>query len=221
LVFFWLVFSLCFFIREIGASRGRCYGFPRNLALVSVLYIRERPEMIFSRRGITEGQNKKNQITQRNKNMKLKMQIALITLAVAASTSLAWSTTIEGVWQVSRQGVDCNDPNQLRGTPFPAIMTFHRDGTVTGAAKSPVTGPFDTPEYGLWEREPGSQNYSFREMNYRYDGNGTFIGSLVLTGDLDLTDANSFTYSATIQLFDPNGNLLTSLCGRGTGTRFE
>ena len=65
--------------------------------------------------------------------MKLKTQIALITLAVAASTSLAWSTTIEGVWQVSRQGVDCNDPSQLRGTPFPAIMTFHRDGTVTGA----------------------------------------------------------------------------------------
>jgi hypothetical protein len=74
---------------------------------------------------------------------------------------------------------------------------------------------------GLWEREPGSQNYSFREMNYRYDGNGTFIGSLVLTGDLDLTDANSFIYSATIQLFDPNGNLLTTLCGRGTATRFE
>jgi len=100
-------------------------------------------------------------------------------------------------------------------------MTFHRDGTVTGAAKSPVTGPSDTPEYGLWERQPGPQNYSFREMNYRYDGNGTFIGSLVLTADVDLTDANSFTYSATIQLFDPTGNLLTTLCGRGTGTRFE
>jgi len=100
-------------------------------------------------------------------------------------------------------------------------MTFHHDGTVTGAAKSPVTGPFDTPEYGLWQREPGIQNYSFRELNYRYDGNGTFIGSLVLTADVDLTDANSFTYSATIQLFDPHGNLLTTLCGRGTGTRFE
>ena len=163
--------------------------------------------------------------------MKLKTQITVITLALAASTSLMWSAdrppreitipTIEGVWQVSRQGVNCDDPNQLRGSPFPAIMTFHRDGTVTGAAKSPVTGPFDTPEYGLWQREPGSQNYSFREMNYRYDGNGTFIGSLVLTGDLDLTDANSFTYSATIQLFDPNGNLLTTLCGRATATRFE
>jgi hypothetical protein len=33
--------------------------FPRNLALVSVLYIGERPEMIFSQREVTEGQNRK------------------------------------------------------------------------------------------------------------------------------------------------------------------
>ena len=50
---------------------------------------------------------------------KLKTQIALITLAVAASGLLAWSDgqenhapTIEGVWQVTRVGVNCNDPNQ-------------------------------------------------------------------------------------------------------------
>jgi hypothetical protein len=163
--------------------------------------------------------------------MKLKTQIAVITLALAASTSPAWSAdrapreitipTIEGVWQVTRQGVDCNDPNQQRGPAFPAIMTFHRDGTVTGATKSPVTGPFDTPEYGLWQREPGTQNYSFREVNYRYDGNGTFIGQLVLTANVELTDANSFAYSATIQIFDANGNLVVTLCGRATATRFE
>jgi hypothetical protein len=100
-------------------------------------------------------------------------------------------------------------------------MTFHGDGTVAGATKSPVTGPFDTPEYGNWQREPGSQNYSFREINYRYDGNGTFIGSLVLTADLDLGGPDSFTYDATIQLFDANGNLTATLCGRGTATRFE
>jgi len=81
--------------------------------------------------------------------------------------------------------------------------------------------PFDTPEYGLWERQPGPQNYSFREVNYRYDGNGTFIGSLVIIADVNLTDGNSFTYSATIQLFDANGNLIATLCGMGTATRFE
>ena len=160
--------------------------------------------------------------------MKLKTQIAVITLAVAASSLLVWSgsgenhaPTIEGVWRVTRGGVNCNDPNQQLGSPFPAIMTFHGDGTVTGAAKSPVTGPFDTPEYGSWKREPGSHNYSFRELQYRYDGNGAFAGSLVLTANVGLTDANSFIYSATIQLANANGDPIATLCGRGTGTRFE
>jgi hypothetical protein len=162
--------------------------------------------------------------------MKLKTQIAVITLGLAASTSLVWSAdralrettpTIEGVWQVSRQGVNCNDPNQQLGPPFPAIMTFHGDGTMTGAAKSPVTGPFDTAEYGSWQREPGSQNYSFRDVELRYDGNGTFLGPLVLTANVNLTGNDSFTYSATIQIFDANGNLLVTLCGRATATRFE
>ena len=159
--------------------------------------------------------------------MKHKTQIALITLAVAASTLLVWSgpgenhtPTIEGVWQVTRQGVNCNDPNQVLGS-FPAIMTFHRDGTVTGAAKSPVTGPFDTPEYGTWQREQGSQNYSFRELQYRYDSSGTFLGPLVLTANVELTSANSFIYSATIQILDANDVLIDTRCGRGTGTRFE
>jgi hypothetical protein len=105
-----------------------------------------------------------------------------------------------------RQGVNCNDPNQVLST-FPGIMTFHRDGTVPGATKSPVSGPFDTPEYGLWQREPGSQNYSFRVVNYHYDGNGSFIGPLVVTANVELTGLDSFNYSATIQIFDASGNL--------------
>jgi hypothetical protein len=46
------------------------------------------------------------------------------------------------------------------GPPFPAIMIFHRDGNMTAAANAPGGSPFDTPEYGSWQREPGSQNYS-------------------------------------------------------------
>ena len=159
--------------------------------------------------------------------MKLKTQIAVITLTVAASSLLVWSDsgenhtpTIEGVWQASRVGVNCNDPNQALGTPFPAIMAFHRDGIVTGAAKSPVTGPFDTPEYGSWKREPGSQNYSFREVSYKYDSNGTFLGPLILTANVELTGANSFIYSATIQIVAANGDLIETRCGRGNATRF-
>ena len=155
--------------------------------------------------------------------MKRKTQIALI----AASTLLVWSEpgenhtpTIEGVWQVTRGGVNCNDPNQALGTPFPAIMAFHRDGIVTGAAKSPVTGPFDTAEYGTWQREPGSQSYSFRDVAYRYDDAGTFLGPLLLTANVELTGANTFIYRSRIQIVDANGDLISARCGRGTATRF-
>src|SRR5262245_11430145 len=164
--------------------------------------------------------------------MNLKKQLVVIALALGVSTSLvlsqnrqplqvrSTSATIVGVWQMSRQGVNCNDPNQLLGPPFPAIMTFHGDGTVTGAAKSAVAGPFDTPEYGSWQREPGTQNYSFRTVALRYDANGIFLGQLVGTADVNLA-GNSLTSSATIQIFDANGNLTSPLCGTSTATRFE
>jgi hypothetical protein len=168
-----------------------------------------------------------SQVTQ-EQHMKRKTQIAVLTLAVAGSTMLAWSDrnanhspTIEGVWKVTRSGVNCSDPDQALGVPFLAIMTFHRDGTVSGAAKSPVTGPFDTPEHGLWQREPGSQSFSFRELQYRYDGSGTFLGPLVLTAAVELTDANRFVYSATIELANATGEPIATHCGRGIGTRFE
>ncbi len=83
------------------------------------------------------------------------------------------------------------------------------------------TGPLDTPEAGLWQREPGSQNYSFHDISYVYDENGVFAGSGVVTANIHLTSANSFEYSATIQFFDADGNLVFSGCGRGTATRFE
>src|SRR5205823_10295315 len=78
----------------------------------------------------------------KEQKMKLKTQILAITLGLAASTSLVWSgdrparettPTIQGVWQVTRMGVNCDDPNQTR-PPFPALMTFYRDGTLTAYA---------------------------------------------------------------------------------------
>ena len=160
--------------------------------------------------------------------MKLKTQIAVIALALGVSTSVVSSQdrqpaqsrtatpTIEGVWQVARHQVDCNTGEEL--SSFPAILTFHSDRTVTGD-----TGAFvgDTNEYGSWQREPGSQNYSFRDMSLGTDENGALAYSATITANVHLNDANSFTYSATIQIFDADGNLIAAFCGRATGTRFQ
>ena len=134
--------------------------------------------------------------------MKLKTQILLIALALGVSASLVFSQdgqppelptchpTLEGVWQVARRGVNCNNPNQYLTPPFPAMMTFHRDGTMTAD-----TGAFEgyTNEYGSWQREPGSRNYSFRDTALQTDENGAFAGSGVITATVHLTSANSFT----------------------------
>jgi hypothetical protein len=157
--------------------------------------------------------------------MKLKTQILAIILGLAASTSLLWSAgqprdtrgpTIVGVWQVTAMGVNCNDPNQLTGINLQAIITFHSDGTMETAL--PNNG---TNEYGVWKREPGPQNYSFRDVSYSYDENGAFAGSDIVTANVQLDTATTFSYSARIQFFDANGNPTFSACGRATGTRFE
>ncbi len=161
--------------------------------------------------------------------MKLKTKIVAIALGLVASTSLVWSAdrpsrettpTIQGVWQETRCRANC-ERGECIEPPVPALITFHSDGTLTAYANPPGTGPLDTPEAGVWQREPGSQNYSFHDISYIYDENGAFAGSGVVTANVHLTSANSFTSSATIAVYDADGNLLFTFCGRSTGTRFE
>ena len=62
-------------------------------------------------------------------------------------------------------------------SPIPELRTFYRDGTTTAYNNPPGTVPLDTPEVGVWQREPGRQNYSFHDIAYFYDENGAFAGS--------------------------------------------
>ena len=155
--------------------------------------------------------------------MNLKKQIAVIVLALTATTSAVWSQdrqalpsptaapTLQGTWRVTITA---------RST-FPAIRTFNQGGTCTGYVVVPGGDPGRGTEYGVWQREPGSQNYSFRTVSYGYTADGDFDGRGEITGTLQLTTAESFTYTATIQIFDADGNLVFTACGRADGTRFE
>ena len=162
--------------------------------------------------------------------MNLKKQIAVIVLALTATTSPVWSQdtqvlpsptaqTLHGTWRVTRHAVDCIT-GQDRFS-FPAIMTFNQGGTYIGYAVLPGGDPGQGTEYGVWQRERGRQNYSFRTVSYGYTADGDFDGRGEITGTLQLTTADSFTYTATIQIFDADGNLVFTACGRADGTRFE
>ncbi|TMP95589.1 MAG: hypothetical protein E6L08_01370 [Verrucomicrobia bacterium] len=100
-------------------------------------------------------------------------------------------------------------------------MTFNQGGTCTGYFVVPGTDPGQGTEYGVWQREPGSQNYSNRTVGYAYTAEGVFEGRVEITRRLHLTSANSFESSSIVQIFDADGNLVFTACERGTATRFE
>ena len=163
--------------------------------------------------------------------MNLKKQIAVIVLALTATTSPVWSQdtqtlaspnaqTLQGTWRVTRHGVDCITGEELFAS-FPAITTYNQGGTYIGYGVSPGGDPGQGTEYGVWQREPGRQNYSVRVVSYGYTAEGDFAFRVEATETLHLTSANSFTSAGTVQIFDVDGNLLFTFCGQSEGTRFQ
>jgi len=147
---------------------------------------------------------------------------AAVMLVASNAAAQAAEPTLDGVWRVTRHGVNCVTGQQLPNS-FPALMTFHKDGTMHNDSVGPgSTAAEGTAEHGLWQREPGDHNFSFRILGYGWDPQtGAFEGSAEIRGTLQLTTANSFAYDAKIQFIDPAGNVLVTLCGRATGMRFE
>lgn len=157
-----------------------------------------------------------------------RVPVALAFLAVSAS--MAWGDDalsgqlrhpagIEGVWRVTRHGVNCVTGGEI--STFPALMTFHADGTVSGQGVPPgSTNAFGPAEHGVWHRKEYSHDFTFRLLSYGYDDNGVFAGSVEVSGTGQLTGANTFAYKATVAFFDANGNPLFSGCGAATGVRF-
>ena len=78
-----------------------------------------------------------------------------------------------------------------------------------------------TPGEGVW-RHTTAHDFAFRFKFFTFDAQNVFTGWTIIAGEttVDATgNANSGT--ATVEVYDPNGNLLVSLCAETSGTRFE
>ena len=162
--------------------------------------------------------------------MNLKKQIAVIVLALTATTSPIWSQdrqalqspaahTLQGTWRVTGTVIDCITGQDIFS--FPRIETFNQGGTYTGYGVPPGGDPGQGTEYGVWQREPGSHNYSVRTVSYFYTAEGDFDGRGEATEAIQLTTVDSFTSTGTVQIFDADGNLIATICATSTATRFE
>jgi len=166
-------------------------------------------------------------------NKQYRTRVPVLLAVIAASATWAGSQdavgeptgqshsqrTVDGVWRVTRHGVNCVTGGEV--STFPALMTFHADGTVSGQAVPPgSTNAFGPGEHGVWKRGPGGA-FSFKFLSYGYDDSGIFSGSTEIAGTGHVMNGNTFAYKASIEFFDVSGNLLFKACGAATAVRFE
>jgi hypothetical protein len=205
--------------------------FPRNEPTNPTEYPSERPEITSYDEERNKAKPTKGKIeSTKGKKMNLKKQIAVIVLALTATTSPVWSQdrqplasptahNLQGTWRAAITAVDCVTGQDL--VSFPAIMTFNQGGTCSEYFVVPGNDSGQETQAGVWQREPGSQNYSVRTVGYAYTAEGVFAGRAEITRTLHLTSANSFESSSIVQIFDADGNLVFTACERGTGERFQ
>jgi hypothetical protein len=103
---------------------------------------------------------------------------------------------------------------------FPSLIEFVAGGTVV-ESNAGTPQALKTPGEGVWRHTTG-HNYAFRFKFFTFNAQNVFTGWTIIAGEttVDKTgDANAG--SATVKVYDPNGNLLVSLCAETAGTRFE
>jgi len=144
---------------------------------------------------------------------------ALVTLVAAerAPRDGTQGGRIQGVWETQITVNDCAG-HVIRS--FQGLLTFHQGGTVMDGTTTPSA--LRTPAEGVW-RNIGDNTFAFRMKTFTFNAQNLLTGWSIISGELTVdATGNVFTGSGgTVQVYDPNGVLLATLCADSTGTRFE
>jgi hypothetical protein len=124
---------------------------------------------------------------------------------------------LQGTWSMQITLNDCAG-HTIRS--FPTIVEFVAGGTLTEASGG--TAPaLATGGKGVWSHTTDS-SYAFRFKDFNFNSSYVLTGWTIITGETTVdTTGNANAGPATVQVYDPNGNLLVSLCADAVGTRFE
>src|SRR5205809_4677163 len=124
---------------------------------------------------------------------------------------------IQGVWETQITLNDCAG-HVIRS--FQGMLTFHQGGTIMDGTTTPSA--LRTPAEGVW-RHTADNTYAFRMKSFTFNAQNVFTGWGIISGELTVDETgNAFTGSGgTVEVYDPNGVLVTTLCADSVGTRFE
>jgi len=140
-------------------------------------------------------------------------------LPMVAATAAGQGTQggrIQGVWETQITLNDCAG-HVIRS--FPGMLTFHQGGTLMDGTTTPPA--LRAPGEGVW-RHNADNTYAFRIKAFTFNPQNVFAGWSIIAGELSVdASGDVFTGPATVQVYDPNGVLTTTLCAESAGTRFE
>lgn len=160
---------------------------------------------------------------------------ALALLAVVAVASMATRRATAQVGQGEADGIIGSwrvtaTVTSLQGIPpFPVLMTFHADGTMSQSRLYylPAFGVITTSFHGAWTRVNGNQiaTTSF-SLAQGAPGNAALNGGFFGTEKVNFqpllgSDGNSFTAQWTSTVFDPSGNQIMQNNGTLSGVRIQ
>ena len=143
-------------------------------------------------------------------NMKNKGMLLGVALIVTMATAALYGQTashsakhqhVEGSWIDTARSQD------------PGLFTLIEGGGVISTRLITVSTPFGfelvSSGHGTWART-GSDEFSTTELFLRSSSNVEFTGMVKVNRKLRLTDSDELTGTATVNIFDANGNLLFS-----------
>ena len=156
--------------------------------------------------------------------------LAGATLAVATLTVFAqiWVSAqksseqgLIGSWDVRVTARDCETGNPIPFIPvFPAEMTYAQGGTMQ---ETDLGGPglVRLPGHGVWRHDIGRQyNAAFRFLNFTPDR--IFVGTNVIRSSVSLSlGGNEYTSTDTLEILNPDGQVVATGCSTTAATRFE
>jgi len=140
-----------------------------------------------------------------NKRMLLGVALIVTTMGVAlygqSEADSAKHQRLEGSWIDTARSQD------------PGLFTFIEGGSVIATRPITVATPFGfelvSNGHGTWART-GKDEFSTTEIFLRSSSNVPFTGLVKVNRKLELTDSDQLTGTATVNIFDANGNLLFS-----------
>jgi len=103
---------------------------------------------------------------------------------------------------------------------FPGIFAFAKGGTLTFTTSGQLPS-LSTPGLGVWHHMDG-HTYSAVSEVFVFSPAGAWTQTHRLTRVIEIgNDANEFTDTIALEIFNTNGNLIATGCGTTVASRME